>query len=474
MTVSLKGRMDAFSIATCLTISFAAAQISHAETLATVNQTYFDCTHEVAIGSSPGDFLKKNINFNNFINEVTDKRRKKYALKAAENALNAGYNYAYMIPMRVDDRRFMQETSGFGFTFNIVGGRQYKMLECAAVDDVMAYELTQGAETLKRKNSAVASLVDLRQMVQDFSGQAYKKPQSPQISARHLTEIGAREKIARQYPVMQAALECTQSLRPKSISDFSSDITPEARANEEACLTSLKPQALSVGLSFRTLNEVTSATSGYVLNQPLSGGSATGSTPFVSGGNKYARLMDEDVWGRDWLDNTAMFPNFDGKVLYNPDRRLVLVGSNIRQGTDLLDYAVYTAAKNNLDSGKEGIKFDNRLDPGSVFIEYKRKRDYQDRQGNSGIRLTEVTDIRHIEKAEFNVFDDYKNVSYFKISTTGSKKGFDKCIQTYLLCADILNAYNTLGVKLGAEDFSPLTTPAGYRPYRSVPYNTKK
>lgn len=474
MAINLKGNLGSFSIATCILFSLGCAQASYAETLATVNQTYFDCTHEVAIGSSAGDFFKKNLKLDDFIDEVTNQRRKKYALKAAENALKAGYNYAYMIPMRVDDRRFMQETTGFGFTFNLVAGSKYKMLECAAVDDVMAFELTQGAEVMKRKENAVASLVDLRKLVQDFSGQAYSQPQTPQISIRHLREIGMREKIARQYPVMQAALECTQSLRPKSISDFSSNVPPEVRSKEEACLRSLKSQAQSVGLSFRTLNEATNTTSGYVLNQPLSGGASTGSTSNTSGGNKYALPMAEDVWGRDWLDNTAMFPGFDGKVLYNPDRRLVLIGSNKKQGTDLLDYAVYTAAKNNLNSGKEGIKFYNLLERSNISSDHNRKRDYQDRQGNNGVRLTELSSIGNYERAEFNILDDYNNVSYFKITAVGSKKGFDKCIQIYMLCADILNVHNILGAKLGAEDFSPLTTPAGYRSYRSQPHNTKE
>ena len=168
MAFDLKNKAGRFSIAISFLASLGYAQASHAETLATVNQTYFDCTHEVAIGSSAGDFLKKNLKLDDFVDEVTDQRRKKYALKAAENALKAGYNYAYMIPMRVDDRRFMEETSGFGFTFNLIAGSKYKMLECAAVDDVMAYKLTQGADVMKTKENAIASLVDLRQLVDDL------------------------------------------------------------------------------------------------------------------------------------------------------------------------------------------------------------------------------------------------------------------------------------------------------------------
>jgi len=84
----------------------AVSAISAEAQLETVKDDSFNCTYEKKIGGSAGDMLKKNLKVDDLIKEVTDKRRKKYALKAAEKAIDAGYNYAYMQPLRIIDRRY--------------------------------------------------------------------------------------------------------------------------------------------------------------------------------------------------------------------------------------------------------------------------------------------------------------------------------------------------------------------------------
>lgn len=427
----------------------------------TVPRGFFNCSHEKGVESGIGGQLKKNLKVDTLLKEVTDKRRKKYALKAAENALKAGYNYAYMSPLRIDDRRFLQETSGFGFTFNLVAGQKYKMLECVAVDDISAFQITHENKEVRKQRNPKTGFVDLRQLVLEIDGKPYDKPQKPQIAAIHFREVGSREKYSRQFPVMQQAMSCSRSLKPRSISNFSYQLTSAEKSAELDCLRKLEPLGRAVGLTFVSLKTSIENSSGYTVNPNVDGSAET--TIQTGAIDTFSKPLDKKVWGKNWVDQTSLFPGFDGQVLFLKESSKILIGSNTVQDRELLDYVVYTVARNSLGKDKEGIRV--RKNDEITRDRFQRKRDYYDSKGEYGKDLSSLNDTRFDHKAPFRIFTDYKYAFYSSFSNTSSSKRPQTCFEYQLICTDILAAYNALGPKLGARDFEEISTPPGYVPY---------
>jgi len=258
----------------------------------TVAKSQFNCSYEKQVGSGVvGSFKKSTVG--DLFSEVTDGRRKKYAIKAAKQALEAGYNYAVMEPLKISDRRFRRQLVNRygGRAQGFTEGAKYKFLRCNAYDDISAYNLIikQNGEN---KSSNGKALVDLRELIAAFDdGKVYSGQRKPQIAAEHLKGIGTRESIAKQHPTMMAALQCSARLRPSSLKNFTAAPSAEQLAQEKQCLSDLRPQAQAVGLDFTALVRDDTANLGYVLNRPIQ------STPSASPAIAARATADASLWG---------------------------------------------------------------------------------------------------------------------------------------------------------------------------------
>jgi len=536
----------------------------------TVQESKFDCTYQKKMSSV--DKLGEGV-----LKEVTDSRRKKYAIKAAKQALEAGYNYAYMHPLEIADRRYRNTfVNNYGGVRKgwMVHGDKYKVLACTAYDDIAVYNALI-KENAPNNDPEGAAMVDLRVLIADFDeGKAYSGARKPQIAAEHLEGVGTREAIAKQYPVMMAALDCSSKLRPRSLRNFTPSTDGQAR--EAQCLSALRPQAQTVGLDFTSLVRDDAKNLGYQINRPAQ--------PSQSAPSRAARPMaNASLWGDNWFDMSSELGGIDGTVLFDEERGMILLASNSLSDTQLLDYAVFIAAKEALsgdlnvatledeterfresfetakkrhaqsqidDARKQAEDYDRtvteydieRLEekiqnreeriaelrqpvaedpnayaeleammkqfPSQDFDIEEMKRNIREAQAMgrasqitryqqditkaradlASARATFATETtaqqqqmnsipsastlgstyrpsqdesssNNIHKAAYRAFETYQTV--FVLDPSRSSK----CRDDYLVCADKLQAYNTLGARLNVKDFTPFSTPVGYRPY---------
>jgi len=310
----------------------------------TVEKARFDCTYEKKVKSVLG--FKRGDIAGDLISEVTDGRRKKYAIRAAKQALEAGYNYAYMEPLRYEDQRFRRAYGNVwgGKSWGGVEGEEMKILGCLALDDIAAYEVMINEDAPKDALKYGGALVDLREMISAFDDKAYSKTLKPQIAVEHFKGIGTRERIAKQYPIMAEALACKAKLRPSSLKNFTSVPSTEALAREQQCLSGLRPKAQAVGLDFINLVRADTEDLGYHINKPFQ--PSTPSAPVT----ERRQIADASIWGAGWFDETLAFGSVDGKVLHSSKGDTILVASNSLADTQLLDYAVFLSAKGALSN----------------------------------------------------------------------------------------------------------------------------
>ncbi len=416
----------------------------------TVDKAQFDCTYKKktkgVLGISRSDLA------GDLISEVTDGRRKKYALRAAKQALEAGYNYAYMEPLRYEDQRFRRKYDNVwgGKSWGGEEGDEMKILGCLAFDDISAYEIMINKDIPTDAAENGGALVDLREMIIAFEGEPYKAAQKPALAAEHFEKIvGARERITQQYPVMMAALACKTTLRPTSIRDFSHAASPEDKSKQNKCLSDLRPKAQAVGMDFTALIRSDADDLGYYVNTPSQPSHSTSTT-----GAGQGHAADPNIWGNDWYDYSALFPNLDGKAMVDYDgkipgesnRTYIILASNSLSKDDLIPYAVFISAKNGLTENNQKYNVAN-LD---------------DRSPDSNAKHSASASIAsrdNTSKAIAYATENYKTVVYV---TAGNYTG---CLKGKDICADKLKAYNTLGERLNVRGFTPLSTPKSYKPY---------
>lgn len=547
----------------------------------TVAKSEFNCTYEKQVGKGVVGSFTSSVK-SGIISEVTDSRRKKYAIKAAKQALEAGYNYALMEPLQIADRRYRNtyvNRRGDRYQGHLVNGAKYKVLRCNAYDDISAYNLIikQNGENNSSNGKA---LVDLRELIAAFDdGKVYSGQRKPQIAAQHLKGIGTRESIAKQHPTMMAALQCSARLRPSSLKNFTAAPSAEQLAQEKQCLSDLRPQAQAVGLDFTALVRDDTANLGYVINRPIQ--STSSASPAIAA----RATADASLWGEGWLDDSREFSGFDGKVLSRADGKRIIVASNSLSETQLLDYAVFISAKRAVNSDlrisvatledktatyreyfeqakqsltkseisqaqKHADDFDRTVEARDISrLEEKIQKDeaklaqlqqpvsegpeefpglevfmaqmpdqgvsiedvkQQMREANALSRATKITKLqqdlsearpklsnmqvtyaresaemqqrvnavpsastvvstsrpstkekrsRPLNKGAYRAFETYNSV--FILDTALNSK----CQSSQLVCADRLQAYNTLGPRLNVNDFTPLSRPVDYKPY---------
>ena len=541
----------------------------------TVGKARFDCTYKKKVKKVLG-FDRKSL-AGDLISEVTDGRRKKYALRAAEQALEAGYNYAYMEPLRYEDQRFRRKVDNVwgGKSWGSVRGEQMKILGCLALDDISAYEVMINNDTPKDAGEYGGALVDLREVIASFDDKPYSKTLAPQIAAEHFKGIGTRERIAVQYPIMAEALACKAKMRPSSLKNFTPMPSAQALERERQCLSGLRPKAQTAGLDFINFVRGDAADLGYHINKPLQP-----STPKTLA-TAQRQMADASLWGEGWFDETRGFGSVDGKVLQSSNGDTVVLGSNTLADTQLLDYAVFLSAKGALPRKYSVAALEDRTANYLEYFEKDRTRavnaeikaatkkaenfdltfDQRDLSNmERDIRRTEsrlaqarqpaVEDPNEFDELEASMkafgqqdfdLEDMKNkmrearalgqasqikryeqqlakeraeLSRMKTTfasqmsemqqqlnavgssaslegtvkaserQTGERKGIYRafenygnvlvlktstqvqCRSEYLVCADKLQAYNTLGARLNVTGFTPYSTPVGYKPYK--------
>lgn len=413
----------------------------------TVDKAQFDCTYKKkagVLGISRKDLA------GDLISEVTDGRRKKYALRAAKQALEAGYNYAYMEPLRYEDQRFRRKYDNVwgGKSWGGVEGEEMKILGCLAFDDISAYEIMINKDTPGDAAEYGGALVDLREMFLAFEGKPYKTAQKPQIASQHFEKIvGARERITQQYPVMMAALACNTTLRPTSIRDFSYAASPEAKSQQNKCLSDIRPKAQAVGMDFPALIRSDADDLGYYVNSPSQPSHSTSTTG-------QGQAADSNLWGNDWYDYSALFPNLNGKAMVDFDgkdpgdsnRTYIIIASNTLSKDDLIPYAVFISAKNGMTENNQEYNVAN--------LEDRTPDPNVKRSASAGIAPRD-----HTSKGISYAMENYATVVY----VFGGNYGI--CLDGKDICADKLKAYNTLGERLNVRGFTPLSTPESYKPY---------
>jgi len=564
---------------TSLFCSALLASTAHAQ-LETVQDKSFDCTYEKAIGDTAGDFIRKNLKVDDLIGEVTNKRRKKYSLRAANQAIEAGYNYAYMRPLKIIDRRYRQRNVNIfgGEALSSVHGSKWKNLKCTAFDDIAAYNYIIG-ENVSNIGAEGGAIVDLRKLIATVDeGNSSFRPRKPQIAAEHLEGIGTRERVAKQYPIMMEALACSHKLNPTSSKNFVATITSDQQAQENQCLSSLRSRAQSVGLDFTKSVREDTASLGYHINRPVQTPQPATPSPATAP----RPMADASLWGDNWFDINPEFGGIDGVVLHKADANFIVVASNNLADNQLLDYAVFISAKEALfktqniailgdrtakyreffNGAKERLakqEIENATDQAQDFdrtvtdrdiarLEDKIRRNEEEiiqlqqpvvenpddfaeleetmkqipngmanfedmknsiREAQAVGRATKITHLRQSitderanlntmkttyasessqiqqmenaipssstivatlrpsdkarstdsKKAIFRAFENYQNVLVL------TNYAASNCREEYLVCADKLQAYNTLGARLNVVDFTPFSTPVGYKPY---------
>lgn len=310
----------------------------------TTQEAQFVCTYQKKVKSVLG--INRGKLAGDLISEVTDGRRKKYALRAAEQALEAGYNYAYMEPLRYEDQRFRRAYDNVwgGKSWGGVQGEEMKILGCLALDDIQAYDVMINKDIPEDAVKYGGALVDLREMVAAFDGKAYSKALRPQIAAEHFKGIGTRERIAVQHPIMAEALACKAKMRPASLKNFNPQPSAQALAREQQCLSDLRPKAQAVGLDFANFVRADTADLGYHINKPFQ--TSTPKAPATG----QRQMADASLWGAGWFDETLGFGSVDGKVLHSSKGDIIILASNTLTNAQLLDYAVFLSAKDALPS----------------------------------------------------------------------------------------------------------------------------
>ena len=279
---------------------------------------------------------------------MSDRARKDYALNAARAAVGQGYNYAVMEPLvlteHADYRNVVQYGWGEARKVTKKGALQWRYIqECDAIDDETAFDIMLNPDT-KSRLAPKASVVDLRQFIRTFSGSA-PDGMRPAIDERRYKLPGDRERYERQYPVKLAAMQCRTDLAPSSLQNFRS-----ANGHSRACLEGLRGRAQAVGWTEFPLavadKKAALNTGGYTLR-----GTPGAKKPAAAAGAK--PTMPAQMWGEGWTDLTQDFAGLSGKVF--TDGKIYVLASNTMDGKPLIDYGVYSAAKEILRESRNAL-----------------------------------------------------------------------------------------------------------------------
>jgi len=309
-----------------------------------------------------------------------DKQRKKYGLKSAEAALTAGYNYVIMAPLRTRYGYDVKDVVvGGGFSAAEKVERSYNhrteiVQECTAIDDVAALNLIWSnslpSKIVSRDDSAF-EILDLREFIRsiDSGNTLVSRPRTPKISEAHYKNIGDRERIAAQIPVMTAARACLSNLAPTSLQVFKRDPQLRDRTAEKQCLETHRASAEAVKWADFPLSisetKNTIATKGYTLNRPRSSGSIS---------NGQGQTVDTNIWGDGWFDLSANLNSPSGIFFFHDHANTILVGSNTLDEATAIDYAVFLSAGKVLDTQNSGIALRDKTSEYREKFENRKKK----------------------------------------------------------------------------------------------------
>ena len=433
------------------------------------------------------DCYQKRSRFGGLFATDDGKKHRSMALDAAREAIDQGYNYAVLAPLRFvtdnySSRRTRWESVGSDLgvgPFGMVATTTYApvtrtsrssraryFLACTAVDDFDAYRIMWN----DHPRYAVADgekLVDLRSLVANLGpgveGSRYRAPPParPIISDLHYSRPGSRERIAAQLVAMRGAARCRRehrSVDPETLR-FARVGYAQARA-ENNCLEQYREAAVQSGwrgfpLTTRDrVDEV--ADRGFLLR--------TDGNAQRSGGLSGRTAIDSANWGDaiEYPDFALNGPGLDNvfavyeKNQFGNPRTLAMVASNTLPKDRLLEIAIFMGANEWLGDEWSGVNYHERS-----YVQFRRQFDFRRKSRSSERPSADIT-VAGINKAAFRAFEDYRNVVILNNYRTPNSK---PCDPRSIACADKLQAYNRLGPKVVGPGFVPLQTPPGYEPY---------
>ncbi len=438
--------------------------------------------------TSTYDCYQKTSKFGGLFASDDQKKHRRMALDAANEAIGQGYNWAVLGPLEfVSDSYSSSSTQWervggslgidpFGFfTPNVYApvtrttrsSRARYFLSCLAVDDLDAYLIMWNDHPAYHPRAG-DQLVDLRSLVTvlgpelDGSDHRVPPPARQNISDIHYRKPGDRERIMDQLAAMQGAANCrrtNRTLDPDSLKFAAPDASQ--RAAENTCLEALRPLATASGWTrFPLFVADDKAT---VVDRGFQRFGSPAETPVALAGSR--TTLDPDIWG-----SKATLPGvqLDGAGLSDVfavlgegrSPRGVIVASNTVPRERLLDVAVFLIASTRLTQFENGIGFKEDIQVRSQF-EAHAKRLGRKPSGQQE-RLSQDVASSGMNKAMYRALEDFKTVIYLD-SYEAYEHTF--CKGQYIVCADKLTAYNTLGPRVVGSTFKPLSIPARYSPY---------
>jgi len=317
-----------------------------------------------------------------------DKQRKKFGIKAAEAALNAGYNYIIIAPLRTRYAYDVKDVViGGGISAAEKVERRYNhrteiVQDCAAIDDVAALNLIWKDSLPSRlgSNEKGYEIVDIREFIRTLDGEnaIVSRPRSPKISEIHYKKIGDRERIAAQLPVMAAAGKCRFNLKPQSLQVFKRNGQLRDRAAEK-------------------------------------------------------KAIQSDIWGEGWIDLSPNLNSPSGTFFFHPYKTTYLIASNTLDETAVIDHAVFLSAGRRLDDRNNSLalkdkteEFRSKFESAKRSLLGKQQKTGQklDRANNSEVRSQnrkveyKQRDITELEQRidEMRQQDDEATIAQMKTS----------------------------------------------------------
>ena len=395
---------------------------------------------------------------------VTDDKREKFAIKAAVRAIESGFNYAIMDPVTLTERADYQDVVRYGWGTarrdTVTTARYLSYYQaCQIVDDELAFDIMFNPET-KARFSQTGGLVDLRQFVKALGGGSDLSNIGPAqlvLSPKRFELAGDRERLMSQHPVKTEAMKCLTDFSSVSLHNFRSIPTQNT-----TCLDKLRGKASAVGWEkfplFLTDETAAKGNRGYTVRGSSSGAATTQSSKF--------KLTE------GWEDVSAEFPGFDGSVLVYKNS-IFHIGSNTATEDDMLDIGVFLIAKEKLRTGTSLLTVERHTD--NVQLRYQSQYDKELKKAKLNakrLKLAEPTTLPKYavsesndlwkpgrNRLEYRILETYEN-----ILVVGSQSYV--CTEEDIVCADKLEAYNTLGPKLVGPSFQPVSAPSRYRPYK--------
>lgn len=367
-----------------------------------------------------------------------DKQRKKFGIKAAEAALNAGYNYIIIAPLRTRYAYDVKDVViGGGISAAEKVERRYNhrteiVQDCAAIDDVAALNLIWKDSLPSRlgSNEKGYEIVDIREFIRTLDGEnaIVSRPRSPKISEIHYKKIGDRERIAAQLPVMAAAGKCRFNLKPQSLQVFKRNGQLRDRAAEKKCLETHRSSAETVNwvdfpLSV-TATKNTLATKGYTLNRPRTSGTTN---------SRQGKAIQSDIWGEGWIDLSPNLNSPSGTFFFHPYKTTYLIASNTLDETAVIDHAVFLSAGRRLDDRNNSLALKDKTEEfrskfesakRSLLGKHQKTGQKLDRANNSKVRSQnrkveyKQRDITELEQRidEMRQQDDEATIAQMKTS----------------------------------------------------------